>query len=135
MLDYKDPNIRKQIAEIFKTIAIKIEEDDEFAKSILSCLNERSNDIKNTKKKKKSSQTISKNYDMNIFEKYQKDGPHGLLEFLEPLDLKDLKSIVVENGLDPAQKVRRWRLKEKIIKHIVETIGKQMSKGEVFFKQ
>lgn len=135
MLDYNDPNIRKLIAEVFKTIAKKIEEDDEFIKSILSCLDERSNDIKNTKKKKKSSQAISKNYDMNIFEMYQKDGPHGLLEFLEPLDLKDLKRIVVENGLDPAQKVRRWRLKEKIIKHIVETIGKQMSKGEVFFKQ
>jgi hypothetical protein len=134
MLDYNDPNIRKRIAEVFKTIAIKIEEDDEFAKSILSCLDEKSNDIKNTKKKIKSSQPISKTYDMNIFEMYQKDGPYGLLEFLEPLDLKDLKKIVVENGLDPAQKVRRWRLKEKVIKHIVETIGKQMSKGEVFFK-
>ncbi|MEO2077873.1 MAG: hypothetical protein ABGX20_21290 [Bacillus sp. (in: firmicutes)] len=135
MFDYNNPNIREQIATIFIAIAKKIQEDDEFAKSIFGCLDESSNDIKNAKKKKKSLQIISKTYGMNIFEMYQKDGPHGLLEFLEPLDLKDLKSIVVENGLDPAQKVRRWRLKEKIIKHIVETIGKQMSKGEVFFKQ
>ena len=134
MLDFNDPNTRKQIAAVFITIAKKIEEDQEFAKSIFICLDDRSKDIKNTEKMKKSSHAITKDNEMNIFEIYQKDGPHGLLEILEPLDLKELKKIVVENGLDPAQKVRRWRIKEKIIKHLVETVGKQMSKGEAFLK-
>lgn len=54
------------------------------------------------------------------------------MEFLESLDLKVIKKILVQNGLDPAQKVRRWRVKEKIINHVVDTVGKQMSKGEAF---
>jgi hypothetical protein len=131
MLDYKEPNIRKQIAAILITVAKKIEEDEEFAKSIFDCLDERLEEIKNIDNKKKSTITTP-NYDINIFDIYQMEGPQGLLVVLESLDLKGLKKLVVQNGLDPAQKVRRWRLKEKIINHVVETVGKQMSKGEAF---
>lgn len=131
MLDYKEPNIRKQIAAILKTVAKKIEEDEAFAKSIFDCLDGRVEEIKNIDIKKKSTKAAPI-YDINIFEIYQKEGSQGLLVFLEPLDLKGLKKIVVENGLDPAQKVRRWRVKEKIINHVVDTVGKQMSKGEAF---
>ncbi|MBV7504823.1 hypothetical protein KW850_06040 [Bacillus sp. sid0103] len=133
MLDYNEPNIRKQIAAILITVAKKIEEDEEFAKSIFDCLDERGEEIKNINNKKKSTKTTP-TYDINIFEIYQKEGPQGLLLFLESLDLQGLKKIVVQNGLDPAQKVRRWRVKGKIISHIVDTVGKQMSKGEAFFK-
>ena len=47
MLDYKEPNIRKQIAAILKTVAKKIEEDEAFAKSIFDCLEGRVEEIKN----------------------------------------------------------------------------------------
>jgi hypothetical protein len=129
MLDYKELKNRKQIAAILITIAKKIEEDEAFARSIFDCLDE----IKNIGNKKKSPKTTP-TYDINIFEIYQNEGSQALLVFLESLDLKELKKIVVQNGLDPAQKVRRWRVKEKIINHVVDTVGKQMSKGEAFFK-
>ena len=132
MLDEKETNVRKQMAVILKTIAKKIEEDEAFARSIFDCLEE----VKNidNKKKKNIKTTPTPSYDINIFEMYQEEGPQGLLTVLESLDLKELKKVVVKNGLDPAQKVRRWRVKEKIIKHVVETVGKQMSKGEAFLK-
>lgn len=133
MLDYKEPNIRKQIAAILITVAKKIEEDEAFAKSIFDCLDERLVEIKNIDNTKKST-TTTPTYEINIFEIYQKEGPPGLMAILKPLELKELKKIVVQNGLDPAQKVRRWRVKEKIINHVVDTVGKQMSKGEAFFK-
>jgi hypothetical protein len=132
MWDYKEPMIRKQIASFLMIIAKKIEVDEEFAKSIFSQLEENHPVTKNTSKKKKSTQLDDTK--INIFEIYQNQGPEGLLGLLESLELQGLKKIVLENGLDPAQKVRRWRKKEKIMNHIVESVCKQMSKGDAFLK-
>jgi hypothetical protein len=90
MLDYKEPNIRKQIAAILITVAKKIEEDEAFAKSIFDCLDERLVEIKNIDNTKKSSTTTPTN-EINIFEIYQKEGPPGLMAILKPLELKELK--------------------------------------------
>jgi hypothetical protein len=38
--------------------------------------------------------------------------------------LVDLRGIVLEHGLDPAKKVRRWRKEENIIQFIVDAIEK-----------
>jgi hypothetical protein len=132
MWDYKEPMIRKQIASFLMIVAKKIEVDEEFAKSIFSQLEENPPVTKSTSTKKKSNHLDD--IKINIFEIYQNLGPEGLLGLLESLDLQGLKKIVAENGLDPAQKVRRWRKKEKIMIHIVESVGKQMSKGDAFLK-
>jgi hypothetical protein len=132
MLDYNQPKVRKQIASILMNIAKKIEEDGEFAKIIFSQLEENKSEGKNNAKKlSKSNQLETK---INIFEIHQNQGSEGLLGFLESLDLQGLKKLVAENGLDPAQKVRRWRKKEKVINHVIESVSKQMSKGEAFLK-
>lgn len=134
MLDYKDPEIRKQIASILITVAKKIEEDEEFAESIFSCMEK---ELTAGKKSSKKPKTITKQpteKEINIFEIYQNQGSDGLLSSLELFDLKGVIKIVVDNGLDPARKIRRWRSKEKIMKQVVEIVGKQMAKGEAFLK-
>jgi hypothetical protein len=127
MFDYKEPLIRKQIASILVKIAKKIEEDESFAKEIFGIDNE-----KETIKVKKSPPPDK--VDINIFEIYQNQGSECLMNLLLPLESKDLKKIVLENGLDPSQKVRRWRKQEKIINFVVESVAKQMAKGGAFLK-
>jgi hypothetical protein len=92
-------------------VAKKIEEDEEFAKSIFSQLEENPPVTKNTSKKKKPNQLDD--IKINIFEIYQNQGHDALLGILELLELQGLKKIGAENGLDPAQKVGRWRKKRK----------------------
>jgi hypothetical protein len=134
MLNYKEPETRKQIAAILMTVAKKIEEDEEFAESIFSCLEKVfSVEKKNSKKIKKANKELVER-EINIFEIYQNKGSDGLFSSLESFDLKGVIKIVVDNGLDPARKIRRWRSKEKIMKQVVEIVGKQMAKGEAFLK-
>nr|WP_263327175.1 hypothetical protein [Neobacillus sp. Marseille-Q6967] len=133
MLDAKQINRRKEIVSFLKTVTKLIEEDEEFAKKILCELDVNLSSIKKDNKKMPS-KPIPLNSIINIFDVFQNKGPEGLKVVLQALEVNDLKRIVVENGLDPAQKVRRWRVKEKIVNHIVEAVCKQMAKGGAFLK-
>ncbi|UOQ83408.1 hypothetical protein [Gracilibacillus salinarum] len=60
------------------------------------------------------------------------EGEDQLQTRLETLDIYQLKDIIAEYGMDPSKLVMRWRKKEKIIHHIVETTAQRAKKGDVF---
>lgn len=131
MLDYKDSSLRKQVASVLVKMARKIEEDEEFAKLFFG-------EMKGTPKVKKprTKKAIpeKKPLKLDVFTIYQNQGAEGLTELLQTFEVQELRKVVLDNGFDPAQKVRRWRLKDKIINFIIEAVGKQMSKGEAFLR-
>lgn len=134
MLDYKDPYIRQKISSVLSVIGKRIVEDEEFAKQILSELGDDFFSSVTKEKKVRKKPATKTNPIINIFEIFQTKGKDDLSSFLNSLDLQGLKTLVLDNGLDPAQKVRKWRSKEKISTFIVETVSKQMSKGGAFLK-
>lgn len=134
MLNYQEPKVRKQLANVFLKIAKRVEEDEEFAKYIFSELEGEVLKPEPKKKKKAPKQKSKEELTIDIFYIFQVQGPEGLLNLLKSLELQELKKIVTENGLDPAQKVRKWRSREKMIDYIVESVRKQMSKGGAFLR-
>jgi hypothetical protein len=133
MLDYKNPTIRKQIAEVLIKMAKKLEEDEEYAKAFFDELSEPETRKKaSVKKTKKGPSPIPVKLD--IYEIYQKQGAETLETALNSLELEELQKLVVENGLDPARKVRRWKTRTKIISHVVDSVTKKMEKGAAFLK-
>ena len=125
MLDYKDKEIRKLVSSILRTIAGQIEEDESLLENLCK-------EKKSTKSIKQAEKKATQYPD--IFLLFKKEGKENLELVLSNYEATDLKHIVVENGLDPTRKVRRWRKKERFIHYIVETVEKQLSKGKAFSK-
>lgn len=131
MLDYKDASIRKQVASVLVKMAQKLEEDEEFAKLFFGEMKE-TPEVKKTRTKKAKQE--EKPLKLDVFTIYQGQGAEGLAALLQTYEVQELRKVVLDNGFDPAQKVRRWRLKDKIINFIIEAVGKQMAKGGAFLR-
>lgn len=136
MLDYKNLLIRKQVAEVLIKMAKKLEEDENYAKLFFHELREPETKKKTSVKKAKNEPTSTPTpVKLDIYEIYQKQGTAFLETALNNLELEDLQKLVVENGLDPARKVRRWKTRTKIISHVVESVTKRMEKGAAFLNK
>lgn len=61
-----------------------------------------------------------------------REGDEVLRERLAPLDLEQLRDVVAEYGMDPGKLVMKWKTRERIVEHIVETAATRAKKGEAF---
>jgi hypothetical protein len=62
------------------------------------------------------------------------EGDAALSRALEPLELGQLQTMVVEFGMDPDGKARKWKTREKLIVYIVETAGARRDRGSAFLR-
>lgn len=60
------------------------------------------------------------------------EGDEVLRQRLAPLELEQLRDIVAEYGMDPGKLVMKWKTKERVIEHIIETATTRARKGEAF---
>ncbi len=60
------------------------------------------------------------------------DGEQVLRARLEELDIEQLKDMVAEYGMDPSKLVMKWRNPNRIVDHIVQTVGNRARKGDAF---
>ena len=112
--------------KISTCIADEISNNEEFANKIsalLICEN-------NPPKPKKSNRRAPAKIDpFAIYEQ----GENILAEELSKLSISELKDIIAANGMDPANLVMRWKKREKIEKHIIETTLRRSASGEAFW--
>lgn len=60
------------------------------------------------------------------------EGEPALRSRLANLDLEELKDIVAEFGMDQAKLVSKWKDRERVIGHIIETVRTRSKKGDAF---
>jgi hypothetical protein len=133
---YEEVQFRKQLSSILKRIAQKIEQDEEFARLIFSEIEPLFVKVKNERSKRtKQNESQHPSSIPDLFSIYLQQGTEGLRQCLENFEVQMLKEMILAHGLDPARKVRRWRVKERIINFIIEVITKQMSKGKAFLER
>lgn len=136
MSKFNDSDFRKQLSTIFIKLAEKIEQDEVFAQWIFEGINTSTG--KNSKRKQESKKIEIQSVVLevsplpDIFTIFSIKGSEGLREQLNTYETEILVKIVLENGLDPVRKVRRWKTKNKIITYIIDVVSKQMSKGNSF---
>lgn len=61
-----------------------------------------------------------------------KTGREALHGRLAGLDIEQLKDVVAQYGMDPSKLVMKWKDKDRIIDHIIETSLGRASKGDAF---
>jgi hypothetical protein len=59
-------------------------------------------------------------------------GRDNLRNALAPLDLERLKDIVAQFGMDPSKLVMKWKDRDRVAEHIVETSITRATKGDAF---
>jgi len=68
---------------------------------------------------------------LDPFEVYR-EGPDALLGRLGELDLEQLRDVVAHYGMDPRRLVMKWKRRERVVAHIVETVQVRSRKGDAF---
>jgi len=71
---------------------------------------------------------------IEAFHILRNEGEEGLRKALVPLELTDLRTILLAYGLDPEQTARRWKKADKIREHIVHRLLAHFRSGEVFLR-
>jgi hypothetical protein len=68
---------------------------------------------------------------LDPFQVYR-ENPEALPHRLAELTLEELRDIVAHHGMDPRRLVMKWKTRDRVIGHIVETVESRARKGDVF---
>lgn len=115
---------QKRLAKILRILAEEIESDRGLAEKISTRLE------KHKFPRERENQAI-----VDVFQILAKEGSEGLLEFLESLELDELKRIISKHRLDPSGLSLKWRKKQRLIRLIIERTLSRSVHGDVFMKQ
>jgi len=114
-------------AKISEVISDEISTNEEFAKKINAVLNgEETAD----KPKRKNRRPPAKIDPFALLEQCD----DKLLEELGKLSVDELKDVISAHGMDTAKLAMKWKDRERLEKHILETTKRKSSRGEAFWK-
>jgi hypothetical protein len=79
-----------------------------------------------------SSRKSSKSLEFDISKMLSEEGESALRQKLEQLELRELRTIVRKNGLDPSKLAEKWKNRERLINLIIQRMVSRKDKGKVF---
>jgi len=108
---------------LFKILLDEIENNKELNAKVAELFAEKTKDKKRANKRNAA-----------IFDpvELQTKGNDFLIQELNKLSIEELKDIVAEYGMDIGKLVMKWKIKDKIIKHIADISEKRNKKGDSF---
>jgi hypothetical protein len=115
---------QKKLATILRILAEEIESNRGLTEKIYARL-----------EKHEFSRKHENRASVDVFQILAKEGKEGLLEFLDTLELDELKRIISKHRLDPSGLSLKWRKKQRLIGLIVERTRSRSVHGDVFMKQ
>ena len=121
----------KKLMALFEVVIQECKRNKDFSSVVEDALNELTSKLDNasSKNNRRHRRTPAVLDPVTIcFEK----GEDVLHNRLNELDLEKLRDILAEYGMDPGKLVMKWKNKEKVIKHIIDTSDARAKKGEAF---
>lgn len=119
-----------KVAALFEAILEEIRRNPEFAERLATALDRLGKDI-DVEAPKKGKGGRRAPAALDPVAAYQEGGA-VLRQRLAALNLDQLRDIVAEYGMDPGKLVLKWKTKERVIDHIVDTASARAKKGEAF---
>lgn len=107
----------------------KYQHDPDFAEEIDSLFQILSTKKPSPSKKQRRSRSASV---FDPVELYHQKGEKHLREQLQPLEVKQLKDIIAEHGMDSSRRAMRWKKRDRLIELIVKTASCRARKGDAF---
>lgn len=122
--------LENKVAALFEAILVEIRRNPEFAEKLAIALEGlgKGTDTEAPKKGKGGRRAPAVLDPVAVYQ----EGDAILRQRLAALDLEQLRDIVAEYGMDPGKLVLKWKTKERVIDHIVDTASARAKKGEAF---
>jgi hypothetical protein len=130
---------KKTVLALWKKVSAcitdEISNNDEFAKRMGSIFEDNlvkgksKAEIDMTKPKRSNRREPSK-VDPFILLEQGVDAFKGALELL---DIEELKDVIAEHGMDSAKLAMKWKDRNRLINHIIDTTQRRSSRGEAFW--
>jgi hypothetical protein len=111
------------LPKLLRAIADEIESDTTLAERIVASVDGESSE-KQTRRK------VAIGFDP--FEALRQGSEMALRERLEALEIRTLKAVITQHGLDTTRLAQKWRDKDRLVTFIVERISARAEKGDVF---
>lgn len=134
MQEFNRKDTQNLVSSLLRKIAEQVEKDNELAELLFIELSkftfEKRNNIIESGNKGSSSTVLIELSE--LFSIFSQDGKEGIIKVLNQFEIEELKKIVAVNGLDPSQKVRKWKNKDKILQLITSVVEQKMLHGSAF---
>lgn len=132
-MDRNVVNILKQLVDV---VIEETEHNDDFAQKIEQILSGEIVTVKkkNTGKKVSGAGRPSNRRDPAVFDPVSliSENEYLLVEKLRSLTDKQLKDIIADYGMDSSKLAMKWKDRERLINHIVDTARRRAAKGDAF---
>lgn len=120
-------NVLDRLEALFKVLAEEVDRNPHFAERLAAALDcvEARGESERSKSGRRARAVLDP---VAIY----REGETILRERLLSLDLEQLRDIVAGYGMDPGKLVMKWKTRERVVDHIVETAAARARKGEAF---
>ena len=123
MSEQKD--IARRVADILRVLAAKIEASPQLLDDLGLVLGD-------LPKKSKARKTREAVQTPDVFAIFSQGGEVALRTTLAPLELRVLRKLVSQHGLDPSKLAVKWRDRERLVQLIMERVVARSEKGKAF---
>lgn len=131
-----DRNVVNVLKQLVNAVIEETEHNDDFAHKIEQILSGEIVTVKkkNTGRKVPGMGRPSNRRDPAVFDPVSliSEDEYLLVEKLQSLTDKQLKDIIADYGMDPSKLAMKWKDRERLINHIVDTARRRAAKGDVF---
>ena len=126
-----DKELRKNLRDLMDVVIEQAEKDEEFAKKLSDVF---AGTSKKNDKAENTSKRAANRRDAAVLDpiKLTEEGDALLWDKLEALTEKQLKDIIADFGMDPSKLAMKWKDKERLIRHIIDTSERRATKGDAF---
>lgn len=119
----------KIIKSIFNEIVKEVNSNKDFKQRLTDIIENEKKKISGNKRK--SPRRIPGPFDpIEVFQQQ----PNLLESKLDALDIKQLKDIIAEHGMDRSRLAMKWKKKDRLVQLIIESVKSRVQKGEEFRK-
>ena len=123
MSEQKD--IARRVADILRVLAAKVEASPQ----LLDDLGLTLGDLPMKSKARRTREAVKT---PDVFAIFAQGGEEALRATLAPLDLRVLRELVSQHGLDPSKLAVKWRDRERLVQLIMERVVARSEKGKAF---
>lgn len=131
-----DRNVVNVLRQLGNAVIEEAEHNDDFAYKIEQILDGKIVTVKkkNTGRKVPGVGRPSNRRDPAVFDPVSliSEDEYLLVEKLQSLTEKQLKDIIADYGMDPSKRAMKWKNRERLINHIVDTARRRAVKGDAF---
>lgn len=131
-----DRNVVNVLKQLVNVVIEETEHNDDFARKIEQILSGENVTVKkkNTGRKVPGAGRPSNRRDPAVFDPVSliSEDEYLLVEKLQSLTDKQLKDIIADYGMDPSKLAMKWKDRERLINHIVDTARRRAAKGDAF---